>query len=85
MSKAIFVKKFSDFIIENVPYYSDIKSLVYDTDENGTEWVYCNYKSYSQKRVCVNCDSEVAIMTDFINKIEGEDWIVPINEEIYNK
>jgi len=29
MSKAAFVKAFSDFLKENVPYYEDIDGLVY--------------------------------------------------------
>ena len=85
MGKAAFVKKFSDFLIENVPYYSDVKSLVYVVDNDNNEWLYCNYKSYSQKRINVNCDSEQAIILDFINRIEDTDWIVPMDKEIYNK
>lgn len=40
MRKAAFVKKFSDFITENVPYYSDVKSLVYVVDNDNNEWLY---------------------------------------------
>lgn len=85
MGKAAFVKKLGEFLIENVPYYSDVKSLVYVVDDDNNEWLYCNYKSYSQKRINVNCDSEQAIILDFINRIEDTDWIVPMDKEIYNK
>lgn len=85
MGKAAFVKKLGEFLIENVPYYSDVKSLVYVVDDDNNEWLYCNYKSYSQKRINVNCDSEQAIMLDFINRLEDTDWIIPMDKEIYNK
>jgi len=82
MSKEVFVKNFSDFLLENVPYFQDMKSLVYKQDEDG-EWMYCNYKSYSQKRINIAGDSEYGIMTDFFNNIEKSDWVLPIDEEAY--
>ena len=84
MSKEAFVKNLSDFLIENVPYFQDIKSLVYVDDEEG-EWLYCNYQSFAQKKLCVNGDSEYGMLYDFITKLERCDWVVPLNEEIYNK
>lgn len=84
MSKATFVQSFSDFLKENVPYYCDINGLVYIEDEHGEEWVYCNYRSHSQKRICVTADSEKAIMTDFFSGIEDAPWITPIDQKIFS-
>ncbi len=84
MSKEAFVKEFSKFLKENVPYYHDINGLVY-AEKDGEEWVYCNYRSYSQKRVCVTADSEKAIMTDFFAGLEDAPWIVPIDQEIFKQ
>lgn len=83
MSKAQFVKDFSNFLIEKVPYFGDIKGLVYVEDTKG-EWLYCNYNSFSQKRIDISADSEVAIMKDFFKYIEDAPWIVPINKEIFD-
>lgn len=82
MSKASFVKAFSDFLKENVSYYEDMNGLVY-VEKEGDEWVYINYRSYSQKRICVTADSEKAIMTDFFRCENDAPWISPIDEEIY--
>ncbi|HOY90359.1 MAG TPA: hypothetical protein PK891_01430 [Bacteroidales bacterium] len=83
MSKAAFVKAFSDFLKENVPYYEDIDGLVY-VEKKGDEWVYVNYRSYSQKRINVAADSETGIMIDFFRHENDAPWITPIDEEIYN-
>lgn len=84
MSKEQFIKDFSDFLKEKVPYFEDLKGLVYNKDDRG-EWLYCNYRSYSQKKIDITADSEVSIMTDFFKYIDSSPWIVPINEEIYEK
>lgn len=84
MSKEVFIKKFGEFLIENVPYFSDLKSLVYD-DTDGEEYLYCNYSSYAQKRIYIGGDSEYGIMIDFFRYLDKADWIVPMNKEIYNR
>ncbi len=81
--KKEFIKKLSDFLIENVPYFSDIKNLVYVKDDSGMEWLYCNYISHSQKRIDITADSEKAILKDFINHLEESDWIIPVDEKIF--
>lgn len=84
MNKAVFVKNFSDFMIQNVPAFDGVKSLVYVNDGNN-EWVYINFNTYSQKRINVNYDSEVAIIKDVLKNYEDAPWIVPIDEDIFNK
>ena len=85
MTKEVFVKNFSDFIRDNVPYFADIKNLIYVQESDGEEYLYCNYESFSQKRIRISGDSEYGILMDFFNCIEHADWIIPVNNEIYNK
>ena len=50
MTKAQFVKEFSNFLKNNVSEFQDLKGLVY-VEDKGHEWLYVNYDSYSQKRI----------------------------------
>lgn len=84
MNKAMFVKNFSDFMIQNVPVFDGVKSFVYVNDGDN-EWVYINFNTYSQKRINVNYDSEIAIIKDVLKNYEDAPWIVPIDEDIFNK
>lgn len=79
MSKEAFVKSFEKFLIENVPYFSDITALHY-VQEDGEEYIYIDYKSHSQRRLNVGGDSEYGILCDFVNKVEQLDWVVPMRK-----
>ena len=80
MNKEVFVKKLGDFVIDNIPAYSDVKSLVYVMEDDGREWLYCNYKSYAQRRINISGDSEQGILYDFVKRLESVDWVVPVSE-----
>ena len=82
MSKKEFVKEFSDFLLKNVPYFEDINGLVYVHNSEG-EWIYVNYRSYSQKRIDVTADSEVAMMRDFFKYIDEAPWL-DVDQDIFN-
>ena len=84
MTKAQFVKEFSNFLKNNVSEFHDLKSLVY-VDDNNHEWLYVNYNSYSQKRINVSMDSDYGIMLDFFKNVEDAPWLVEdFNEDIFN-
>lgn len=82
MSKQEFVREFSNFLLNNVPYFGDVNGLVYIENDEG-EWIYVNYRSHSQKRIYVTADSEYAMMKDFFRYIESEPYI-DVDPEIFN-
>ena len=54
-------------------------------EDDGREWLYCNYKSYAQRRINISGDSEQGILYDFVKRLESVDWVVPVNKEIFDK
>jgi len=84
MTKTQFVKEFSKFLKNNVSEFQDLKSLVYVEDKDH-EWLYVNYKSYSQKRINISMDSDYGIMLDFFKNVEDTPWLIEdFNEDIFN-
>lgn len=80
-SKADFVKDLEKFYLESgIDKGFGIVALDYHKEENGHEWVYVTFSSYSQKKFSVTADNERGIFIDFgkfladFNRI---DWLMP--------
>lgn len=75
--KAEFVLSLEKFYREAVGNPRGIESMEY-RNENDDEYVYVKFRSGSSKRFCVTCDSNYAIVKDFIKFLENFDdykWI----------
>lgn len=79
--KAHFVKKLQLFYKRDCENPEGIKRLDYVySDEAGTEFIYVTYKSESQKRIFVGCDSKQQMLMDFCHFLDNADhyfWLLP--------
>lgn len=81
--KARFVKKLQTFYIRDCGNAEDIKRLDYVFDaEEGTEFVYVSYQSYSQRRFNVRYNSYQEIAAEFFDFLEDTHqkkyfWLMP--------
>ena len=72
--KERFIKKMQLFYQRDCRNVETIWHLNYlHNEEDGSEFVYVTYESYSQKRFCVTGSNEQGMLIDFVHFLEHQD------------
>lgn len=74
MSKAKFVEELFKLYVGGVGNPLGIEHMQYFQETNGEEYVYVEYKGCSQQRFSVSGDSNMGILSDFVNFLNHRDY-----------